>query len=92
MNDVPLDQPPPNAMQSQCSESGHRLPPDEQEIGSSDLIFTVSPFDAILTKEIGMSCDGKTFGSILQLDEIDQHTHINKITPNSSVGKSLDCA
>ena len=92
MNDIPLDQLPPNAMQLQRSEIGHRIPPDNQEIKSSDLIFTVSPFDKILTKEIRMSCNSHTFGLILRTDEINQRTYIENIAPNSSAGKSFDFA
>ena len=92
MNGIPLDQLPPDAMQLQHSELGHRLPPDEHRIASSDLVFTVSPFDTTLTKEIGMSCDSETFGLHLCTDEINQHTCIHNITPNSSVGKSLNFA
>ena len=92
MNDIPLDQLPPNAMQPQHLESGHRLPPDEHKIASSNLFFIVSPFDAMPTKEIQMQCNSETFGSHPCTDEINQRTHIHNITPNSSAGKSLNFA
>ena len=92
MNDIPLDQLPPNAMQLQRSELGNQLPADKQEINSSDLTFTISPFDTIMTKEIRMSCNSRTFGLHLKTDEINQRTYIENITPNSSAGKSFNYA
>lgn len=90
MNDIPLDQLPPNAMQSQRSELGNKLPPDDHELKSSNFLFTISPFNTILTKEIRMSCNSPTFGLHLKMDEINQCTHIEDITNRSSAGKSLN--
>ena len=90
MNDIPLNQLPPNAMQLQRSELQQRPPPDDHKINSSELIFTISPFNTIMTKHIRISCQSKTFGLVLKTDKINQRTHVDKITPNSSVGKSLN--
>ena len=76
MNDIPVDQLPPNAMHLQRSELGNALPPDDRELKSSDFMFTISPFDQTLTKETHMSCDSPAFGLHLQTDEINQRTHI----------------
>ena len=92
MNDIPIDQLPPNALHLQRSKFGNRVPKDQTELASSDFDFTLSPFNDILQKDIVISCDSPTFGFKLKTDEINNCTFIQDIAGKSSANKSFDFA
>ena len=62
MNDLPIDQIPPNVQHLQRSELGQPITPDITELKTSDFEFTVSPFDEIMTQTVLASCNSPTFG------------------------------
>ena len=71
MNDPPPNNLPPNALHLQQSEFGNPVQPDGKELSSSDLHFTILPFDQMLTKNTGgIKCNSPTFGIQPQTNEI----------------------
>ena len=84
MNDLPIDQIPPNVQHLQRSELGKPIAPDNTELKTSDFEFTVSPFDEIMTQTVLASCNSPTFGFQIETDEINGRTYINDILRNTS--------
>ena len=84
MNDLPIDQIPPNVQHLQCSELGQPITPDKTQLKTSDFEFTVSPFDEIMTQTVLASCNSPTFGFQTNTDEINGRTYINDIQRNTS--------
>ena len=85
MNKPPIDDLPPNSLHSQQSKFGELVPPGNNDISSSsDVDFTISAFEKILTKNIRI----KHIDPMLQSDKISHQIFIHNASPSSSVGKS----
>ena len=78
MNDLPIDQIPPNVQHLQHSELGQSISQDSTELKTSDFEFTVSPFDEIMTQIVPAACNSPTFGFQINTDEINGRTFIKR--------------
>ena len=79
MNDLPIDQIPPNVQHLQRSELGQPISPDSTELKTSDFKFTVSPFDEIITQTVLATCNSPTFGFQITLMKF-MEEHIQTIS------------
>ena len=89
MNDLPIDQIPPNVQHLQRSELGQPITPDKTELKTPNFKFTVSPFDEIMTREVLAYYNSPTFGFQINTDEVNGCTYIHDIQQNTSATTAL---
>jgi hypothetical protein len=70
MNDLPLDEVPPNVVHLQCMQGGEPFPAEELESDADNLKFQLNPFTDTFTSKVQVSCHHANFGMTVGHDEI----------------------
>jgi hypothetical protein len=62
MNDLPLDEVPPNIVHLQCMQGGEPFPAEELESGADNFQFQLVPYNDSFTGKVRVSCYHANFG------------------------------
>ena len=87
MNDLPIDQIPPNVQLLQRSEYGKRLPAEEDEVDIPEFSLFHSPFSKTIKKTLRNKCDDKTYGINVASDQVNNRAFVHEIFNRSSAHK-----
>lgn len=87
MNDLPMDQVPPNVVHLQRTQFGERLAAEEFEVSVPKFDCRLSRFTKTIHYDMPVSCRHSTFGLTIATDSDSNRAFISRIHRNSSASK-----
>lgn len=87
MNDLPVEQIPPNVIHLQRARFGATLPPEPDDISVPAFEVGSSPFFHTIVKRLVPSCRSALFGFTIDTDDLNNRAFVAEIRYNSSASK-----
>ena len=89
LNDLPINEVPPNVQHLMRSEFGQPIPADPDESSMPQFNFFLNPFADTWSKSLPVVCQQQNYGLILENDSLMNRVFVKKINPRSSFHKAF---